>query len=315
MVEAIIGKELPDLQGPLADREEYFRMYTEFCRNNGYDVVPFEGCITEIIQGGEALCGRTGSIIHSMQDLEEYPWDQKVEEYFNRFEPSFKALTKVMPSGMKAVGGIGNGIFEVVQDFVPLTELAYLQIDEPDVYEALWKSVEKLMLAIWERFLQRYADTYAVCRMGDDLGFATSTLIHPRDISAHIIPGYSHIVELVHHFKKPFLLHSCGAIFPVMDELITKTRINAKHSNEDSIAPFSRWIDLYKERIGLFGGVDMNVLCLNQGPEITDYVTEILNSMHGLPGLAIGSGNQIAEYVPPASFLTMVETVRKFRGE
>ena len=315
VVEAILGKQLPDLQGSLADRKEYFRLYTNFCKENGYDVVPFEGCITELIQGGEALCGRTGSIIHTMKDLEEYPWDDKVEEYFNRFELSFQALTEVMPAGMKAVGGIGNGIFEVVQDFVPLTELAYLQIDEPEVYAELWKKVEQLMLTIWQRFLVTYADTYAVCRMGDDLGFATSTLISPQDISTHIIPGYAHIGELVHSFNKPFLLHSCGAIFPVMDEIIAKANINAKHSNEDNIAPFQTWIELYSDRIGLFGGVDMNVLCLNKGPEITDYVNEILHCMKGLPGLAIGSGNQIADYVPPESFLTMVETVRRFRGE
>ncbi|MDR1030283.1 MAG: hypothetical protein LBL76_05370 [Treponema sp.] len=46
---------------------------------------------------------------------------------------------------------------------------------------------------------------------------------------------------------KPFLLHSCGCIFKVMDDLIA-ARIDAKHSNEDAIAPYGR-------RIGNFGGL------------------------------------------------------------
>ena len=315
VVEKILGKQLPDIQGSLDDRKEYFRIYTQFCMDHGYDVVPFEGCVTEIIQGGEALCGRTGSIIHDLNDIEQYPWEEKVAEYFDRFDLSFKALKEVMPKGMKAVGGVGNGIFEITQDFVPLTELAYLQMDEPEVYTELWTRVGDMVSSIWKRFLESYADSYAVCRMGDDLGFATSTLINPRDISSHVLPQYKRVVELVHSHDKPFLLHSCGAIFPVMNEIIREVKIDGKHSNEDNIAPFSKWVELYKDRIALFGGIDMNVLCLQTEAEIAEYVGELLGLAGKLPGIAIGSGNQIADYVPPASFQAMVETVRKFRGE
>ena len=38
-----------------------------------------------------------------------------------------------------------------------------------------------------------------------------------------------------------------------MDDVIA-LGIDAKHSNEDVIAPFERWIELYGDRIGLLGG-------------------------------------------------------------
>ena len=37
--------------------------------------------------------------------------------------------------------------------------------------------------------------------------------------------------------------------------------IDAKHSNEDIIAPFDEWIARYGERIGLLGGIDVDLLC------------------------------------------------------
>lgn len=99
-----------------------------------------------------------------------------------------------------------------------------------------------------------------------------------------------------------------------MDDLIN-CGINAKHSNEDAIAPFSRWLELYGNRIGTFGGVDMNVLCMEDETGIRAYVTEVLENAVDYPGVAIGSGNQIADYVPPEGFLAMVETVREFRNK
>lgn len=51
-----------------------------------------------------------------------------------------------------------------------------------------------------------------------------------------------------------------------MDGLID-IGIDAKHSNEDQIAPYEYWIENYSERIGLFGGFDLNLLILKK-PEV-----------------------------------------------
>jgi uroporphyrinogen decarboxylase len=47
-----------------------------------------------------------------------------------------------------------------------------------------------------------------------------------------------------------------------MDDIIEVAKIDAKHSNEDDIAPFSEWVDRYGDRIGNFGGVEMFACCL-----------------------------------------------------
>jgi len=170
------------------------------------------------------------------------------------------------------------------------------------------------MFTIWDTFLNNYGDVFAVCRFGDDLGFKSSLLIKPETAYDYILPEYKKIIRLIHSYNKPFLLHSCGAIWELMEPLINECVIDAKHSNEDAIAPFISWVDAYGDRIGNFGGIDMNILCMGSERDIKEYTCEVLSRLDGKSGIAIGSGNQIASYVPPEGFLAMVESVREYRG-
>ena len=151
--------------------------------------------------------------------------------------------------------------------------------------------------------------------MGDDLGFKSSTLMAPDVLIRHVVPQYRRVIERVHAAGKPFLWHSCGCIFPVMDSVI-EAGIDAKHSNEDQIAPYDRWIADYSSRIGLFGGIDVNDLCLKTPREIVDLVYEKGRRFRATAnGYALGSGNSIPDYVPVENFLSMVEAAKKIRRD
>lgn len=316
VVETIMGFPVrPLLVGSYAEKVEAYRRICAFALRFGYDCIPFEHNVARLVQDGLGIRGQAGSIIHTVADVENYPWDQKLPEYIRRFQEHFEALRAALPDGMKAVGGVGNGAFEAFQDFVPLTELAYLQMDEPEVYAMLWRRIGDLMFTLWQWVLVNYADCFAVCRFGDDLGFKSSTLIQPAEIRKHILPQYKRVVDLVHAHGKPFLLHSCGKIHAVMDDIIDQVGIDAKHSNEDAIDTFDVWVERYGHRIGNFGGVDMNVLTRNTPAEVRDYVRRLLPKLVGHGGIAFGSGNQVSAYTEPANFIAMTETVREWRGE
>lgn len=315
-MEEIMGKSFAGLRGGgYRDKVEYFRQYSAFFRETGYDTVTYEACITEVVQRGECLSGHVPGIIRDRADLAAFDFRSVEREFWKMFLDDFRALRDSMPAGMKAIGGIGNGVFEIVQDFTGFTALCMLRVDDPSLYADLFRAVGDLMVSIWRRFLAEFGDLFAVCRFGDDLGFKSSTLLVPQDIRGFIIPQYRRVVDLVHAAGKPFLLHCCGNIFDVMDDIISAARIDAKHSNEDQIAPFPVWVERYGKVIGLFGGVDMNALCTLPEVEIERYTWDLLSRSSAQEGLAVGSGNSIPDYVPAAGYLAMVNTVREYRGD
>lgn len=316
VMERVQGREFRGLfGGNAADKKEYFRNFCAFFRKMGYDTVSFERCIGPVMPGSGALGEHKPGVIHCRADFDRYPWHELKDRYFRAYAEDFELLGEVMPAGMKAIGGVGNGVFECVQDVVGYVNLCYISSDDPALYADLFAAVGRAMHEIWEEFLRRFGDLYCVCRVGDDLGFKSSTLLSAEDIRAHVIPRYKPVVDLVHAAGKPFLLHSCGNIFSVMDDIISIARIDAKHSNEDEIAPFREWIERYGGRIGNFGGVDTDHLCRKGEAEIREITIEAIRCAEGRGGFALGSGNSIPDYVPVEGYLAMVNAAREYRGD
>ncbi|MGN0250677.1 MAG: uroporphyrinogen decarboxylase family protein [Oliverpabstia sp.] len=312
----MIGKDFTGLyEGDDRDVEEFFSRYCGFFRDYGYDVVTFEGCIGQILPGGGALgdC-RIVPAIQTREDFECYPWEEIPELYFKRYGKYFSALRNQMPEGMKAIGGVGNGIFECVQDLTGYQNLCLMMYDDEELFAQLFQKIGETNLKIWQRFMKEYGDIYCVLRFGDDLGYRSNTLLSTETLKEFVIPRYRPIIDLVHQYKKPFLLHSCGKIFSVMEDLI-QAGIDAKHSNEDQIAPFSQWVESYGDRIGNFGGLDVDAVCRMDRAELKEYIVDTIHQVEGHGGIAIGTGNSIPAYVPAEGYRNMIEIVREYRGD
>lgn len=298
---------------------EGWRQFWEFWRLMGYDTVSMDFGVCGALVGGGALGGHQEGCIKDRADFERYPWDEIPQRYFDRYAPYIRNFAETCPPGMKAVGGVGNGIFEALQDIVGYLNLCYIKGDDEDLFYDLFEAMGQVQIKIWEKFLPLYHDVFCVLRFGDDLGYKCQTLISPDDIRRCVIPVYQKILSMVHtQTGKPFLLHSCGCIFDVMDDLIDTAGIDAKHSNEDQIAPFTEWVERYGSRIGNFGGLDTGVLCTETPETIRAMTLDCLERIERIPnhgGIAFSSGNSIPDYVPTEGYLAMVEAVRDWRGD
>ena len=164
-----------------------------------------------------------------------------------------------MPSWNEGCRRSGKRHFEAVQDIVGYTNLCYIKCDDEELFADLFKAMGDVHYKIWSRFMDEFSDVFCVMRFGDDLGFKSSTLLSPDDIRTHILPQYRRITDLVHSKGKPFLLHSCGNLFEIFDDIIEIANIDAKHSNEDEIGHFTVWVERYGDRIANFGGIDTDV--------------------------------------------------------
>jgi len=316
IMEKIMGVSFSSLmQGGVSDRLEFARQFCRFFKEMTYDTVSYEVCIVDILPGHGAIMGGRPGPVQNRRDFETYPWDKLPDLYWDVATRQFDAIAAELPPGMKAVGGVGNGVLELSEDLVGYEYLAFMQADEPELYADLHVKIGDLMTVIWKRFLERYFESFAICRFGDDLGFRSSCLVSPSVIREHILPQYRRVMSVIKGAGKPFLWHSCGCIFEVMEDVIA-LGINAKHSNEDAISPYERWIEDYGNRIGLLGGIDLDILCQKTPDEVYRTVLERGRRFRAMAqGYALGSGNSIPDYVSVDGYLAMVRAVQSLRAE
>ncbi len=313
-MERILGVSFAGLErGGEAELGEFFSHYCRFWKEMTYDTVSYEVCVTETLPGGGALAAERAGVIQNRRDFEAYPWQDLLRIFWERATPRLDALAASLPPGMKAIGGVGNGVFEISEDLVGFEQLCYMQIDDPELFADLYVRIGDLLVALWATLLERYGNLFCVCRTGDDMGFKSQTLLAPDVLVHHVVPQYTRIVSVVHGADHPYLLHSCGCIFDIMEALID-TGVDAKHSNEDVIAPYDRWIEQYGSRIGLFGGIDTDHLCRMAPDDIHEFVLENgIRFRETAAGFALGSGNSIPDYVPVDGYLAMVRAARDIR--
>ena len=299
-------------EGDKRDQEEYFRRCCDFQTRAGYDAVIFE--VPLQLPGGGAIYPGRPAAIHDRSDFKQYPWEEALQTYRQKADRQFSLWRKVLPPGRKMIGGVGcTGVFEMSEDLVGLSELPFLEADDPETFAELYQKLGDLAFAAWTYTLERYGDLFCVARLGDDLGFHSSLLTSPHVIRERVLPQHRRIIDLAHRKGLPLLFHSCGCIFEMMNEIIAGG-IDAKHSNEESIAPYQRWIDLYADRIALFGGFDLNLIVRSTPAEIQSAVRQnVPRYRERCRGYALGTGHSIPEYVPPENYLALLEVSEEIR--
>jgi len=314
VMEEILGVTFAELEtADGADLNAFFEQYCRFWKEMTYDTVSYEVCVTQTLPGGGALAAEKAGVIQNRSDFEAYPWQDLPRIYWEAATPRLDALAANLPAGMKAIGGVGNGVFEISEDLVGFEQLCYMQIDDPELFAQLYVQIGDLLVGLWTTLLERYGDTFCVCRTGDDMGFKSQTLLAPDVLLEHVVPQYRRIIRVVHDADRPYLLHSCGCIFDLMEALID-AGIGAKHSNEDVIAPYDRWIEQYGSRIGLFGGIDTDHLCRMSPDDIHAFALENgTRFRRTASGYALGSGNSIPDYVPVDGYLAMIRAAQEIR--
>jgi len=180
-----------------------------------------------------------------------------------------------------------------------------------------------LLRAVRDRLIQLHE---AICRVflsfrrvrvvwvGDDMGYRGGTLLAPDDMRELVLPGHRRLAEIAHRAGRPYVLHSCGNLSAIMEDLIRDVGIDAKHSFEDTIESVIDAKARYGDRIAILGGIDVDFLCRADEKQVRERVRWTLERCMPGGGYCLGSGNSIANYVPLAKYLAMLDAIRRFVG-
>lgn len=323
-VQALTGEKVSWLSYLAGEDRPALNAVLRFCYEAGYDYVyawtglgfrrsnlvaaADTGGVENLPGGVRIWQEESGGPLQNRADLEAYPWPRPEQISYAALEH----LNAVVPDGMKISVNLA-GIFENACWLMGLESFSYALADQPDLVAAIFERVADLTAAAASHAVS--IDNVGMLFLGDDLGFATGTLVSPKVLREHVFPQYRRLVEIGHRAGKLVLLHSCGNLSGVMEDVI-EVGFDAKHSFEDKIMPVEEVFRRWGDRIAILGGVDMDLLARGSEEGVRRRTREILAVCAAKgTGYCLGTGNSVANYVPPRNYLAMLDEGRRFNRE
>ena len=245
--------------------------------------------------------------ITNWEEFEKYPWPDP-------HDPDM--MTEVewwqenLPDDMCLSFGFGP-FCEYLTWLMGYETLCFALYDRRDLVKAIADRVFEYA-GILNRRMAEF-DRIKIFFPSDDMGFKSGTLISPDDTREFVLPGHKMVAGIAHETGRPCILHSCGNLAEIIDDLIDDCGIDGKHSFEDTIEDVR---DLktagYGRRIALLGGIDVDFLCRADEPAIRKRVRETLDICQPGGAYCLGTGNSVANYIPLDNYLAMIDEGRLY---
>lgn len=291
---------------------DYWKLYVRFWMEMGFDCVPMEIPLNCPLGGNHSFYGghtqgsESSVIIQSRSDYERYPWpDESAPLDFKPFE----IVAALLPSGAKIVGGVCAGPYEWVSWMLGTIGMSYLMADDPELVAEVFRRVGRLHISAARQLAS--LEAFGALRQGDDLGYKTSTFLSPDQLRQYVFPIYTDMVKASHARGKPFILHSCGNLNEVYEDLINVCRIDAKHSFEDAILPVTEFKKRYGNRLVPVGGLDVDKVCRLPEQELRAYVRRTIKVCFADGHWILGTGNSLPDYMPVNQYRIVLDEGKK----
>jgi len=318
--EAFVDVSADELQGLTKAAEMFVRFWYEM----GYDCIPVPTDLTfhrhlipladtaplpDWVGGKRYWQDETSGPIQSWADFEAYPWP-KVEGLQH---VALQYVNAILPEGMKICVQL-PAVFENAMYLMGLQSLCYALRDQADLVEAICQRLGELVTAVAAQVIA--CDNVGIVIQGDDMGFHSGTLVSPDVIRRYILPHHKKVAEVVHGAGRLLVLHSCGNVYSLMDDVIDYVGVDGKHSYEDKILPVEEVYRRWGDRTAVLGGVDMDLLGRGTEEQVRARTRQILEVCGAKgTGYCLGTGNSVANYIPVQNYLAMLDEGRRWNRE
>jgi uroporphyrinogen decarboxylase len=251
--------------------------------------------------GGRSYMEEHRGPIGSWEDFERYPWPDPARATTRALE----WYEKNLPDDMIVIGGLISHYAEQLSWLMGYETLCYALADQRDLVRAIYEKVDAITRKEAALYLQ--FRRVRVLWGSDDMGFRTGLLISPDDTREFVLAGHKAIAATAHAAGRAYILHSCGQLTDIRDDLVDDVRIDGKHSWEDTIEPIEEAKLTWGGRTSVLGGIDVDFLCRSPEEAIRRRVRGAIERCQPGGGWCLGTGNTVANYIPLDAYLAMLD--------
>ncbi len=284
-----------------------------FMRSLGYDYLKVQPKFaTDMKQGStsttndnsdRAWSAEHSGIISTMEDFEKYNWPKKENIDYSRFEKA----NKLLPDDMGIIGQYGD-IYTLTWEMMGFENFSMLMYEDPELVEMVFNKIGSLILSMFETMADM--DFVKVLWYSDDIAYSSGLMVNPDFYRKYLFPYLGKIGALAKKRNIPFIYHSDGVLYSVLDELID-LGITSLHPIEPISMDIKELKNKYGDQLCLCGGVDVDILSRGTTEDVEKLTRDIMQKASPNGGWCGGSSNSIPEYCITKNYLKMVETILK----
>ena len=244
-------------------------------------------------------------LITNWEEFEKYTWPGKEDINYSRFE----IMTNILPENMGIIGQYGD-IFTNVWELMGFETFAMAIYEQPDLVQAIFEKTADLILSMFDTMADM--ESVGVLWYSDDIAYSSNLMVNPDFLRTYFFPILKHIGNLAKKKGIPFIYHTDGVLWEVMDDFID-CGVTALHP----IEPKSMDIYEVKQKVGdqlcLCGGVEVDLLARGTRQEVADLSKKYIEDIGRNGGYCLGSSNSIPNYVNPDNYQAMLLTGRNYQ--
>lgn len=188
---------------------------------------------------------------------------------------------------------------------------------DPENVEGLLDQLLARHLATLEKVCDAVGDVVDIIRFGDDLGMDTGMFMSKDHYRKLFKPRHAQLCDYVHkHSSMHTYLHSCGSIYPIIDDLIDAgfEILNPIQTSARQMEPAVLKKE-FGDSITFWGGGCNTRTVLNRSTpqEVYDYTYRTIETFAPNGGFVFNQEHNIMPDVPPENIVAMYKAVRDFK--
>ena len=244
--------------------------------------------------------------------LEKHPWPDPDDpgpykglkeraEYLRKYTDY--ALILALPLGVIHQSQFLRGFTEWLMDFYRFPDFAVRLMD---IASDIW-------IRIAENAINAVGENVDVIAWGDDLGMQEGPLMNPEIYRKYIKPYHQKMIRaLKSRSEAKVLFHSCGSVFPFIEDLI-ENGVDALNPLQVSAKDMDPAVlkEQFGERISFWGGIDTHHVLPKESPKkVREEVEHMVKLLGKGGGYVLASVHNIQNDVPAENAVAMFEAAR-----
>lgn len=149
--------------------------------------------------------------------IEEFPWPSPRE---HMSEEECRSAISSAPSDYAVLGVMWSAHFQDACAAFGMENALMTMLESPEMFQAVLDRILDFYLEANEIFYRAGDGRLDAVLIGNDFGSQNALMVSADQLRRHVFPGTRKLIEQAHSFGLKVMHHSCGAICPIIQDLV-----------------------------------------------------------------------------------------------